>query len=150
REACERGLFNDLRLLKPAVAALDDAYTDVREFVAKNVLPLYGQAIVPELKGKLDIKGKGGHCWRLRLLHELDPEGSASLVKEALENGSKEMKVAAIECLGKWPQRLKALLQPLSLLLGQVAAKSKEVRQAALGALAKSDEKDAVAALEAA
>src|SRR5262249_4192405 len=67
-----------------------------------------------------------------------------------LDNGSKEIKVVAIECLGSWPERLKSLLRPLSYLLEQAAAKAKEVRQAALKALAKSEEGEAISALEAA
>lgn len=148
KDACERGLFHDLRLLKPALAALDDPYPEIGDLVAEKILPLYGKAILPDLRAKIDIKGKGGDCRRLMLLHRLDPEGSGSLVKEALDNGSKEMKVVAIECLGTWPERLKSLLRPLSYLLEQASAKAKEVRQAALKALAKSDEGEAIAALE--
>jgi hypothetical protein len=150
KDAFERGVFNDLRLLKPALAAIDDPYPEIGDLVAQKILPLYGKAILPDLRAKFDIKGKGGHCRRLMLMHRLDPDGSGPLVKEALDNGSKEMKVVAIECLGTWPDRLKSLLRPLSYLLEQAAAKAKEVRQAALKALAKSDEGEATAALESA
>lgn len=146
----ERGVFNDLRLVNPALAALDDPYPEIGDFVAENILPRYGKAILPELRAKFDIKGKGGHARRLALMHHLDQEGTGSLVKEALERGSKEMKIVAIECLGAWPERLKSLLQPLNCLLEQATAKAKEVRQAAFKALAQRDEGEAIAALEAA
>lgn len=129
RDAHKRGAFKDLRLVKPAVAAIDDVYAEIGDFVAMNVLPLYGKAILPELRETFDVKGKGGHVRRLRLMHELDPEGTHELVEEALESGSKEMKVAAISCL-------KGSKKHLSYMLGQSVAKAKEVRQAALNAIA--------------
>lgn len=58
RDAHERGSFKDLRLIKPALAALDDVYPEISDFVAKNILPLYGKAILPELKAKYDQKGR--------------------------------------------------------------------------------------------
>jgi hypothetical protein len=148
KDAFERGAFSDLRLVKPALAAIDDPYPDIADFVAEKVLPQYGKAVLPELQAKFDLKGKGGHPRRLALMHRLDPEATGPLVKEALENGSKEVKVVAIECLGTWPERLLSFLRPLSYLLEQATAKAKDVRQAALKALAKSDASDAVTALE--
>lgn len=142
RDAFERGTFRDLRLVKPALQALDDSYADISDFVGKKVLPLYGKAILPELKAKFDLKGKGGHLRRLSLMHRLDPEGTRETVKKALDEGSKEMKVVAIECLG-------ADAEDLSFLLEQAKAKAKDVRSAALKALAKSEEGDAIAALHA-
>jgi hypothetical protein len=140
KDAHQRNVFKDLRLVKPALGALDDPYPEIAEFIAKKVLPLYGQAILPELKAKFDQKGKGGHVRRLTLMHELDPVGSREIVKEALENGSKEMKVVAIECLGDSPE-------DLSFLLEQAKAKAKDVRTAAFKAIAKIDTGDAITLL---
>jgi len=139
RDAHERGSFKDLRLVKPALAALDDVYPEIGEFVAIQVLPLYGKAILPELRAKFDIKGRGGHVRRLALMHKLDPEGTRETVKQALEEGSKEMKVAAIECLGP---------DDLSYLLENVKAKAKDVREAALKALGRSGTSESLAALQ--
>lgn len=143
RDAFERGTFRDLRLVKPALQALDDTYAEISDFVGKKVLPLYGKAILPELRAKFDIKGKAGHLRRLALMHALDPVGTRETVKKALEEGSKEMKVVAIECLG-------GEAEDLSFLLEQAKAKAKDVREAALKALAKLDQGDALAALHAA
>jgi len=130
RDAFERGTFKDLRLVKPALNALDDPYPEIGEFIAEKVLPLYGKAILPELRAKLDIKARGGgHVNRLQLLHRLDPEGSREIVQQALNDGSKEMKVAAIECLGSSDNDVTYLLE-------QARAKAKDVRAAALRALA--------------
>src|SRR5688500_13063689 len=47
RDAFERGTFKDLRLVKPALHGLDDPYSEIADFIADKVLPLYGQAILP-------------------------------------------------------------------------------------------------------
>src|SRR5262249_49795124 len=129
------------RLLRPSLAALDDVYAEIADLVAENILPLYGKAILPELRATLDLKGKTGHARRLRLMQALDPAGTRELVKQALESGSKEVKVAAIECLGDHAE-------DLSFLLEQAAAKAQEVRQAAYRALANNDDDAAVAVLQ--
>jgi hypothetical protein len=141
REAHEQGAFRDLRLVKPALDALDDSYGEISEFIAEKVLPLYGKAILPDLRARFDLKGRGGHPRRLRLLHALDPASARDIVKQALDSGSKEMKVVAVECLGAAPD-------DLSYLLEQAAAKAADVRQAAYRALATIDDDAAVAALQ--
>ncbi len=140
KDAHERGAFRDLRLVKPALGALDDPYPEIGDFVAKHIIPLYGKAVLTELKARFDQKGRGGHVRRLTLMHRLDPEGTRETVKQALDEGSKEVKVAAIECLGSEPDDLAFLLE-------QAKAKAKDVREAALKALGKADGNDAVAAL---
>ncbi|MSU77543.1 MAG: hypothetical protein EXS16_05525, partial [Gemmataceae bacterium] len=39
REAYERGAFRDLRLIQPAVAAIDDVFGEIADFVADKILP---------------------------------------------------------------------------------------------------------------
>jgi hypothetical protein len=137
RSACERGAFHDLRLIGPALAALDDTYSEIGDFVAQKILPLYGPAILPELRAKFDPKGRGGHVRRLLLMHRLDPQGTRPFVQRALDEGSKEVRIAAIGCLGDSPDDLPFLLE-------QVKAKAKDVRTAALRALGSSRSDDAV------
>src|SRR5262245_23705860 len=136
RDAFDRGTFKDLRLIKPALGAIDDPYTEIREFICEKVLPLYGKAILPELRAKLDIKGRGGHLNRLQLMHRLDPEGSRDVIQQALNDGSKEMRVVAVECLGTNDDDLVYLLE-------QTRSKAKEVGAAALGALLRAGSKSA-------
>jgi hypothetical protein len=45
-------------------------YGEISEFVGTKVLPMYGKAILPELRAKYDIKGKGGHLRRLALMQQ--------------------------------------------------------------------------------
>ena len=128
RDAVERGVFRDMRLVKPALKAIDDPYPEISDLIVDKVLPLYGKAILPELRQRFDVKGRAGHLHRLHLMHRLDPDGSRDLVQSALSDGSKEMKVAAVECLGTTDDDLTYLLE-------QAKAKSKDVRAAALRAL---------------
>ena len=128
RDAFERGLFNDLRLVRPTLQAIDDVYGEIGEFVATKVLPLFGEAIVPDLLSSLDLKGKMGHGRRLQLIHQLAPAIAREHVKKALEEGSKDVKLAAIECLGTAEEDLNFLLE-------QGRAKSQDVRAAAISAL---------------
>ncbi len=68
RDSFERGAFHDLRLVKPAMEAIDDPSPDVGDFIAREVLPLYRKAILLDLKSRLDLKsGKRGHQRRLAL-----------------------------------------------------------------------------------
>ena len=57
KDAHERGAFRDLRLVGPALAALDDPYAEIGEFMAEQVLPMYGTSIVPTLRGEARRQG---------------------------------------------------------------------------------------------
>lgn len=140
KDAHQRGAFKDLRLVRLAVAAIDDPYAPIADYIADNVLPLYGKAIYEDLRTTYNPKAKGGQVRRLHLMHKLDPEQTHELVEQALEAGSADMKVAAIECLaGKE--------ESLSYLLEQAKAKSSDVRRAALKALATFDNEEVLATL---
>lgn len=141
KDAHQRGAFRDLRLVKPALNALDDPYPEIAEFITEKVLPMYGPAILSELRAKFELKGTKGHPRRLRLMHALDPNGTRDLVKQALDGGSKEVKVAAIACLNSATEDLPYLIE-------QAGAKAQDVRGAAYHALAAIDDPAAVAVLE--
>ena len=141
KDAHERGAFRDLRLIKPALNGLDDPYPEIADFLAEKVLPMYGKAILPELRRAYDPKGTKGHPRRLRLMHTIDPAGTRDLVKQALEGGSKEVKITAISLLGAEPEDLAFLIE-------QTGSKLQDIRGAAYEALAAIDDPAAVAALE--
>ncbi len=141
KDAFGRGLFRDLRLVRPALGALDDPYPDIADLMAEKVLPLYGTAILPELRGTYDPTGTKGHPRRLKLMHALDPAAARDLVIDALENGSKVVKFAAIACLGA---------NDVPYLVEQSKAKAEDLRVAAYHALAGVDTPEAVAAMAAA
>jgi hypothetical protein len=132
RSALERGAFNDLRLIEPSIRALDDVYPELADLVMEKILPAYGPGIAPLLKAKMDLKGKKCDARRLQVLHQLAPDGTVELCKTALEEGSPEVKAAAIACLGKHEDCLPLVLE-------QTNAKNKTLRAAALEALAEHD-----------
>lgn len=141
QDAHERGAFRDLRLIKPALGGLDDPYAEIADFLSEKVLPMYGKVILPELQRSYDPKGTKGHPRRLGLMHAIDPAGTRELVKQALEGGSKEVKIIAISCLG-------ADKEDLSFLIEQTGSKTQDIRGAAYEALSAIDDPAAVAALE--
>lgn len=140
RGAVELGLFSDLRLVRPALNAIDDVYGEIADMIAEKVLPIYGKAILGELQSTFDSKGKGGHARRLKLMHQIDPEFARELVKDSLSSGSPDVKIAAIKCLGDSPD-------DLSYLIDQSKAKAKDVRQAAYHSLCKTSHADALQVL---
>lgn len=143
RQAYQQNAFQDLRLVNPAIAALDDVYPEIADFVTENVLPTYGKAILPEIRDRIHIKGKAGDARRLRLFHRLDPQAARKVVLAAFESGSKELKVAALSCLGDAPE-------DLALILEQAVAKQKDVRRVALARLGNFTDSRAVETLIAA
>jgi len=132
KAACDRGAFNDLRLIDPAIRALGDNFPELADLVAEKILPAYGPGIVPRLKAGLDLKGKKQDARRLRIMHQLDPAGTLALCKTALEDGSPDVKAAAIASLGKHEDCLPLVFE-------QANAKNKLLRAAALEALAEHD-----------
>jgi len=132
KTAVERGAFNDLRLIGPSIQALGDNYPEIADLVAEKILPNFGPGIIPLLKTSLDLNGKRQDARKLGVIHQLDPDGSVELCKSALADGSAEVKVAAIACLGKHEDGLPLVLE-------QANAKNKQVRAAALEALAEHD-----------
>lgn len=141
-DAINQGFFADLRLVLPALRALDDAH-DIAQRIECDVLPQYGKALTGELTAQLEVgRGRAGDARRLRLLHSLDPVAARPIIEQALEDGSKELRVAAITCLGRDER-------DVSLLLQQATAKAKDVRVAALSALLQVETEATLAVLKA-
>ena len=132
KSAVERGAFADLRLIEPSIRALDDVYPELADLVVEKILPAYGPGIAPLLKSNLDLKGKKSDARRLQVLHQLDPNGTVEFCKTALDEGSPEVKAAAIACLGKHEDCLPLVLE-------QTNSKNKALRAAAFQALAEHD-----------
>ena len=76
KTACERGAFNDLRLIDPVIQALGDNYPELADLVAERILPDYGPGIMPRLKATLDLRGKRHDARKLAVMHRLDPAGT--------------------------------------------------------------------------
>ena len=140
KSAVDAGAFHDLRLVDPAIQALGDAYPELADLVAEKVLPGFGPGIASRLTDGLDLKGKKQDARRLEVLHRVAPATALPLCKAALDEGSPEVKAAAIACLGEHEDCLPLVLE-------QAKAKNKQVKAAALEALAKHDRPEATAIL---
>lgn len=136
RSAVDAGTFHDVRLVDPALQALGDAYPELADLVAEKILPGFGPGIADRLKDGLDLRGKRQDARRLEVLHRVDPATALPLCKAALEEGSADLKAAAIACLGQHEECLPLLLE-------QARSKNKQVKAAALEALAVQDRPEA-------
>ena len=131
RDAAQRGLFKDLRLMQPAVTALNDRFGELADFVTEHALPQFGPAIIPLLKAGFDPKGGNAHARRLRALCAVDKEEGRAFCRAALDEARKEVKVAIIAAL-------KDSSKDFELLRTFTKDKSKEVRAAAIFAISES------------
>ncbi len=134
KEAYEAGFFMDIRILKPALKAIDDSYGEIGDYMERDVLPQYGKMIIPQLRMELNLKGGKGHARRLALIYRIAGQGAWDLVCEAIENGAKPLKMKAIECLETPGKNADAAL---SMLVALSKSKNRDIRAAALEALAK-------------
>lgn len=141
QDADTRGVFKDLRLILPAIAGLDDPYPEIAELMAKTIIPeSFGPAIAPYVKAGYDPKGNKGSARRLQLLHRFDAAGTRELVMQALENGSKEVRVAALSCLGMHSDDVHILIE-------QSFAKAQDVRIASYYGLSQMESEEAINSL---
>ncbi|MCM3005464.1 HEAT repeat domain-containing protein [Priestia koreensis] len=135
-QAFQANAYHDLRLVQPLLQALDDSYPDIADFVAHHMLPSLGEAITPFLLGDYDLKGKRSDARRLEVLGEILREKGLELYREALSEGSFQVKIAAISILADYPDEEDAIME-------ETKAKKLEVRQAAYEALVKSSSEKA-------
>ncbi|MBP1991906.1 HEAT repeat domain-containing protein [Paenibacillus eucommiae] len=136
-QAYEESRLQDIRVILPAVSALDDSYAEMADFVYEKLIPAYGAEAQTVLAEQFKLEGGRGHARRLMLLHPLLGEAGTDFVLQAAREGSNEVRSAAIEILGDYPEQE-------SFILEQADAKKKEIRKSALLALAKLGTESAV------
>lgn len=131
RQAVQDGIHMDLRALPVMCRALDETFPEIAELIAETIRTGYGQLAVPVLREQFNVQGGKGDVRRLQLIQQLSgvAEEVEQLLLDAATQGSVELKIAAISLLGDYKQQ-ETLLLELS------RDKRKEVRQAALHALA--------------
>ncbi len=128
-DAVERGAVRDLRLLPFSVAALRDSA--ISNVVESKLLPTLGNAVVPELRATLNLRGRATDANRLLALARIEGKAAQPLLLEAVEKGSPELRTAAIFSLARIDL---AVAEPIALrLLG--SDRSIEVKAASLLAL---------------
>lgn len=127
--AFETGCFKDLRLLKPALRGFSDPYQEMADFMTDTVLPAYGRMILPLMRAEFNPKGGVADQRRLRVMAALmEPEERRAFCLDLVQNGSKEVRIGAIRTIQPDPECLNVILRLLK-------DRSREVREAAYGAL---------------
>lgn len=139
-EAFNDGLFQDYRLMRLALDHLEDPYPAVADFIVTKVLPSYGSAIVPYLESGFDLKGGNKHGRALSAIFAVKGEAILPLLTKVLDEGSTEVRVAAIECLGMIPSAL-------PLLMKHSKAKNQQIRKAVFVAVGKKQDDNSIAFL---
>ncbi|MFO0756158.1 MAG: HEAT repeat domain-containing protein [Byssovorax sp.] len=145
RDAVARGAVRDLRVLPFCVAALADP--EVSVVVEHDLLPALGALVVPELLSTLRIaKGREIDGRKLRVIAEIEGAAAEPLLLAAIDEGSAELRKAAIKKLfERNPERA----EPIALRM-LASDRSAEVKRAAVTALADGRSDEALAALFAA
>ncbi|MFC5401363.1 HEAT repeat domain-containing protein [Cohnella soli] len=131
RKADEDGIFRDYRLLIPAVAALDESYTEISDYLEARVIPQYGADALSALQQQFRPDGGRGDARRLQLIHRILGGSGMQLYEQVAAAGSVEVRVAALGLLGHYPEQEPFLLE-------QADERRKEIRRAALLALSNS------------
>lgn len=132
KEAYEAGLFQDLRMIHPAIAALQDPYVEIAELVMKQILPAYGPQIIPILMDQFDLTGGIVETRKLYVIATLGGDSVQDLVYQAADSGSEDVRAMAISLLAGKERYEEDLL-------AWSKDKKKKIREAAFNALAKSD-----------
>lgn len=127
--AFEQECFTDLRLLPLAVRALGDPYVELAEFAMREIVPSYGVQAAPVLAAGFDPAGGRPQARCLLTLAAIGREEDKALISSAAEEGSDEVRIAAIESLGQYTEYTQELI-------GYCGDSKKGIRQAAYMALA--------------
>lgn len=126
-EAFRQGYFSDLRLFPLAIEALGDPYPELADYIQEHIIPLYGAEAIPYLTASFNPQGGKREARKLQLLARLG--GEAELILAAAEEGSDEVRAAAVRSLSSLPGQT-------ALLISYTRDRKKAIREAAYLALA--------------
>lgn len=133
QQAFEKGLFNDPRLYKTAVSALEDKYAEIADYIANQVLPSMDKTVYPLLLNSYNMKGGAADGRRLSAMHKIIGENMLYLVDETAEKGNAALKAEAVKIMAYYPRYEEILLSMLD--------ESKSVREEVMKALVKINSK---------
>ncbi|GGF84478.1 hypothetical protein GCM10010912_32090 [Paenibacillus albidus] len=128
-DAYKAGLFQDLRLFPYALKALSDPYVEIADYATEHILPAYGAPVAVQLIKSFNPAGGKTESRKLRVMAAVHPEAGGSIILDAAQNGSDEVRVTAIELLSGYEEHE-------DLLLDLSKDKRKTIREAAYKALA--------------
>ncbi|MEK3685618.1 HEAT repeat domain-containing protein [Paenibacillus sp. FSL R10-2736] len=128
-DAFKDGVFQDLRLLPPAVSALNDPYSELADFAMTDILPSYGPDIAGFLFESLDPAGGRSEVRKLEVIGKVGGDRYLEEMFRIAGSGSEDIRVAAMKWLAGHDQYVDALLE-------WTTDKKKAIREAAFSALA--------------
>ena len=126
-EAFKQGHFSDLRLFPLVIEGLGDPYPELADYIQEHIIPLYGAEAIPYLTASFNLQGGKREARKLQLLAKLG--GQPELILAAADEGSDEVRTAAVRSLGILPGHT-------DLIIGYTKDRKKAVREAAYLALA--------------
>jgi hypothetical protein len=135
--AHQSGKMVDLRLVYHLISALDDSYQEISDYVADEILPVYGPEILPILQASFSVKGKKGDGRKLKVIAHLLGEEGLPFYYDCVEKGSMQVQLAGLEILTAYDQAE-------DMLISYTKAKKADVRSAAYQSLAKRDSEAAI------
>lgn len=139
KKAFQQGLFQDMRLLKPALTALEGTHA-VADYLALEVLPAYGKQVLAYVLPKFDSTGKGADARRLMVIASAGGEEMTNLIVESAAQGSEIVRRAAIRALAGRDDLAHLLLEWMS-------GRNRLVREAAYEALSQCRSEDALSSV---
>lgn len=139
-QAYQDGLFRDLRLVLPAIGALNDSYAEIADYVKEHVLPSYGPQLLPLLKARIDMAGGRSDARAIEVVGKVGGDEELAFIRQAASEGSETVRISAIGCLAGYAAYESELLE-------WSADGKKAIRAAAYAALAASDGERAQARL---
>jgi HEAT repeat protein len=89
----------DLRLVEPLLRGLEHGDAGAGERIARDLLPLLGASVAPDLRRAFDAEGGRADAWRLMALCKADREAGLVACREALGRGSNAVRRVALEGL---------------------------------------------------
>ncbi len=137
KDGYKEGLFKDVRTHRYLADAICDKYSEVSSFVGNVIIPSVGPAMVPYIKEKMDVKGKTYDALRLRILYDFKDKSVDDYIKQALDEGSSNVLVEAINIL-------KDDEKNEDIILSLVSDRRRDVKEAALIALCKQKSKEGI------
>ncbi|HMK47967.1 MAG TPA: HEAT repeat domain-containing protein, partial [Methanocella sp.] len=110
-KVCEEGEFVDLRLLDTFIELLYSSSSDTANLVCKKILPAYGETILPKLLNGYNVNGRVGDGRRLELIAGILKEKGEDMYIDALKDGSEDVKVSALKCVGYVPESTDIIIE---------------------------------------
>ena len=103
KRAHDANRTSDFRLYPYFSKGLHDRHTPITILLTDTIIPSLGKVMIPYLLQDLDINGTKANARRLTILDNLGYDKILPLAEKIIDEGSPDVKLAAIPILGKSP-----------------------------------------------